>query len=183
MIERRLYIGYKESDLYIKGHESVITASLAYYKDMVILYYECRNDVSPKEIVQGNMRKFPDGEEWFKTAEIFHYYSIDNEEKWCRKIKKKTPIFHINFLLEDKISSYIHHHYLHQSGNQYDCDRYLSMFIYKNMVIMYGESPVEKVLYKEIKDKVNIPCPENWVELMNEHFKENEDGEKGWIRI
>ena len=60
-------------------------------------------------------------------------------------------------------------------------DRYASIFIYQNMIIMYMEDPTERVEWADIYRKPYKPGRTDWVSLMDEHFKPWEDGVKGWL--
>ncbi len=171
MINRYMYCGYTNSQVNFLKNENVITASCAYYKDMVFLYYESFGDIIPEAFAAASMKPFPDGSFWFKMTDVFHYSTPENEELWTRKIENKQPSFELNFLNYDKIASYIYYHYDHQQGNQYGYDRYGVIFLYKNILVMYHETPYELIEKKEIEGKEHIPCPENWDEIMKPHFK------------
>ena len=180
MINRYMYCGYPDSGLRLIKSENIITASCAYYNDMVFLYYESVGELLPGAVTETDMKPFPDGSLWFRMTDVFHYSAPDNEGLWARKIKDKKPSFELNFLNDEKIASYIYYHYWHQQGNQYGYDRYGAIFLYKNMLVMYHETPYELIEKKEIEGKKHIPCPENWDEIMKSHFK---DENNKWITL
>ena len=179
-MKRFMYCGYPQGTLELKSDAPVVTSSLVYHKDMAILYFESAQELCPEEVVAGSMAAFPDGSRWWKMAEIFHYFPCDDDELWQRKVENKTPVLRVNYLNEDKIASYIYYHYDHQEGHQVGVDRYGSIFIYQNMIIMYTENPTEKVEWADIYRQPYTPGRKDWVALMDQHFKAWEDGVKGW---
>lgn len=179
-MKRYMFCGYPKGVIKIKGAKELETSSVAYYGEMAFLYYECREEMIPEQVAEGDMVPFPDGSSWWRMPEIFHYFSCENEELWRRKVAKKTPVFRINYLKQDKIASYIYYHFEHQETNQIGCDRYGSIYCYQNLIIMYTESPTEKVKWIDIEGKCHRPGLANWDALMEEHFNEWEDGSKGW---
>lgn len=166
-----MYCGYNNSGVEFLKNENIITASCAFHDDMVFLYYESFGEVFPEAVVMADMKPFPDNKYWVRMADVFHYTTPENETLWERKIQNKKTSFELNLLNYDKISSYIYHHYLHQEGNQFGYDRYCAIFLYKNILVMYHETPYELIEEKEIEGKENIPCPENWNQIMKPHFE------------
>ena len=170
MIYRYMYCGYNNSPIELANNENIITASCAFYDDMVFLYYESYGEMPPEMVAKGDMKPFPDGSLWERMVDVFHYATPENEELWKRKIPDKEPSFEMNFLKYDKISSYVYYHFAHQEGNQFGYDRYCSIYLYKNILVMYHENPWELIEEKEIAGKEHIPCPKNWDEIMKPHF-------------
>ncbi len=177
---RFMYCGYPKEELKIRPEAKVVTASVAYFENMAFLYYESRMELPPDAVVDGSLKEFPDGSMWFRMPEIFHYFSCEDDEKWERKEPNKEPFFRINFLYPEKVASYVCYHQEFQQNNPVGSDRYGSIYLFGNQLIMYTEFPTEKVAWTEIEGKKYAPCLSNWGELMNEHFKEWEDGSKGW---
>lgn len=185
MIYRYMFYGYYNNiEVDYLNKKEVITASVAIFKDKMFLYYESKADnVKPENVVNTDMIPFQNGDKWFRMMEIFHYYQPENDVKWERKITEKKHVFNVNYLNEDKVGSYIFLHHEHQEGNQYDVDKYVSIFICGNMIVLYEEEPREIVTLEDIRGKMHIPCRADWTELMGEHFKEWEDGKKGWKKL
>lgn len=183
MIYKHMYCGYKNSGkIELKNDERIITSSAASYEDMVFLYFETKDPtLTAKDAAKGDLKLFPNGEEWFEMSEIFHYFTPRDDSEWTRKTPGKKPWFRINRLYRDKISSYIYHHMEHQLGNPYECDKFLSIFIYADIIVMYGELPTEEVTWQDIEGKYHTPNREDWDDLMAEHFAEWPDGEKKWV--
>ena len=172
MIKRYMYCGYNNSPVNFQKNDKLITASCAYYNDMVFLYYESFGEVLPEAVVIADMKPFPDNKFWIRMSDVFHYTTPENVILWQRKIQNKQPSFELNFLNYDKIPSYIYHHYAHQEGNQFGYDRYCAIFMYGNILVMYHETPYELIEEKEIEGKEHIPCPENWDQIMKPHFED-----------
>lgn len=185
MIYKHMYCGYKkDGKVTIKDDERIITASAATFDGMTFLYFETKDEkLTASDVAEGNMSSFPDGNGWFEMSEIFHYFTPENDEQWERKIADKKPVFLINQLNRDKIASYIYYHFDHQSSNPYDVDKFMSIFIYGDFIVMYCESPTEKVTWQDIEGRYHKPDNPNWDDLMDEHFKAWPDGEKKWVRI
>ena len=89
----------------------------------------------------------------------------------------------VNYLERDKIASYIYYHVEHQNDNQFDCDKFFSIFIYDNMIIIYKELPEETITWEDIRGRNHHDERPDWEELMNEHFRAWPDGTKGWHDI
>lgn len=180
MIYKHMCCGYKISGkLHFKSDERIITASAANFEDMTFLYFETKDEnMTAEEVVSGDLKAFPDSSKWFEMNEIFHYFTPHDDSEWIRKEKNKKSWFKINKLNKDKVASYIYYHYDHQESNQYDTDKFISIFIYGNYIVMYGETPTELISWEEIKGRRYEPENPRWGEIMNEHFKAWEDGEK-----
>ena len=184
MIYKHMYCGYKKSGkIGFKENDKVITSSGAVFEDMVFVYFESKDEtVGIDDVASGDMKPFPNGEHWFEMSEIFHYFTPANDDEWERKIKNKKPLFKINRLNRDKVAGYIYHHVGHQKTNQYNCDKFFSIFIYGNIIVMYGERPYERVTWQDIEGRpYTPPNNEEWQKLMNEHFMAWPDGEKKWV--
>jgi len=182
-MKRFMYCGYTESQITLKDNPKVITRSVAYYDNMAFLYFESPEDIAPELVADGDMKSFPDGSKWFRMNEIFHYFSCEDDATWQRKEKDKKPSFFINFLRKDKIASYIYYHYIHQEGNPVNCDRFMSIHNYQDMIIMYCEFPSELVTWADIEGKPHTPTPTDWDDLMDKHFAPWENGAKEWRRL
>lgn len=186
VIYKGMYVAYLISDkVQIQDNEKIITATVRYFEDMVVLYYEgTEKSVKPSDFVKGEFKKFPDGGCWFKLTEIFHYFMPKTADEWIRKIDNKKSYISVNKLKEDKISSYIYWHYRLQENNPINCDKFFSIYIYKDTIFMYGERPIEKVTIEERNGKKEESLGvESWTQLMNEHFKQWPDGEFKWIEL
>lgn len=83
----------------------------------------------------------------------------------------------------DKVASYIYYHVDHQHTNQYECDKFFSIFNYGNIIIMYSEEPTEWVTWQDIEGRYHEPPRKDWADLMNQHFKTWPDGEKKWVKM
>lgn len=185
MIFKHMYCGYKkDGNIKIKKDERIITASASTFEGMTFLYFESKDgSLKAADVAEGNMKAFPDGADWFEMSEIFHYFTPENDSQWERKIENKKPGFLINKLNRDKIASYIYYHFDHQNSNPYDVDKYMSIFNYGDVIVMYHETPTEKVTWQDIEGRFHKPDDPLWDDLMDEHFKAWPDGKKKWVKI
>lgn len=185
MIYKHMYCGYVgEGKITLAKDARVIVSAAAYFEDMVFLYFESTDpSLSASDISCGKMIPFPNGDEWFEMTEIFHYFTPEKDSEWVRKVKNKTPVLRINKLQKDKIASYIYYHVDHQLGNPYDCDKFMSIFLYGNIIVMYSETPTENVLWQDIEGRAHTPPRDDWDDLMNEHFSPWKDGTQRWIPL
>lgn len=185
MIYKHMYVGYvNNNEIIFKDDERLITYSVAVFEDMTFVYYETKDEtLTINDVVLGNMKPFPNDDEWFEMNEIFHYFTPQNDNQWERKISK-IPIFEINKLEKNMISSYIYHHVQHQNSNQFGFDKFFSIFIYGDTIVIYREDPQESITWAEIEGKQHIPQDQGeWNQLMDKHFKAWPDGEKKWVPI
>ena len=185
MIYKHMYCGYKNSGkLTFTEDERIITASAANFEDMTFLYFESKDaTLTADDVVSGDLKQYPNGENWFEMNEIFHYFTPEDDSEWERKIKDKKAWFRINQLNRDKVASYIYYHFDHQNTNQFDVDKFFSIYIFGDYIVMYGETPTENVTWEEIKGRRYEPENPLWDQIMNEHFKAWPDNEKKWVKI
>lgn len=185
MIYKHMYCGYSDNpDVELLSHKDIITSSAAVYEDMIFVYFESINEaLSIDDVAKGKMKPFPNGDMWAEMIEAFHFFTPKTDEEWIRKVPNKTPQFRINKIYMDKVASYIYYHQQLQRNNQYNCDKFFSIFLFGNIGIIYGESPVESITWQDIEGKPYTPIRQDWTPLMNEHFVPWEDGHKGWTEL
>jgi hypothetical protein len=186
MIERFMYRGYStDKNLCVNDDVRAENISAARFGDMVFLYYESQCNESPENILKCKMKKFPDGRSWERMNDIFHYSKPLSVSHWQRKVKK-TPVFTINFLKNERVSEYIFYHFQYQEEYPGDCDKYGMIFNIENLIIMYTEEPEEaetENIHGMLSTK-NTPYEyEKWKPLTDGMFKTWEDGFVGWKRI
>ena len=94
-------------------HPSVTHLCVTAHKNQIFLYIEATEpSVDPAAIVAGKFKAFPDGSNFFRMAEVFHYSKPFSEEHWKRKDLNKKPWVRINYLKPEMTSSYFFYHYL-----------------------------------------------------------------------
>ncbi len=154
MIERYMYMGYYENDFKINNIDGVDNLCIYSFEDMLFMYFETeRNDINPTDIIS-NMKRFPNGEKWVRMMNIFHYSKPISREYWKRKAKSKETLMRIVYLKPEKVSAYIFYHYKMQEEAHPKYDKFGSIFIYSNMLVMYNEYPEE---HAEIDIEPTIP--------------------------
>lgn len=172
MIYRSLYMGYSHDPKTVTLKSEIpCYAALAYAEDRVFLYVESNEEtVCPEELVSGEMRPYPNGKQWERGIEIFHYSVPMNEEQWRRK-HPKEPWFRVNRLKPEKISSYIYYHYQYQEEYPGDGDKYGVIYLLGDFMVFYMENPEEPETVKTVGMLTTKNSPlEIWQELMTEHF-------------
>ena len=110
MIYKHMYIGYNpQKDIIIKKGSLAYTATVKYYENYALLYFESKDaSASADDVADGTLVAFPDGRKWFEMAEIFHYFAPETDDQWVRKIENKESQIRVNRLERDKIASYIY---------------------------------------------------------------------------
>ncbi len=174
MLYRHMYCCYPDdNNIILSDNTDVITSTFAMLDDLGILYYETENEnLLPEDVIEAEITPFPDGELFYKMPDIFHYFVPETPNEWKRKIKGKKPSLTAMQLHYDKVSEYIYHHYYHQENNQWGVDKYCSIYIFKNIIVMYREFPVEKIKLEELKGKESIPVlSSEWDAMMAKIFK------------
>ena len=140
-IKRYMFMGYYQSrDIEVKDNDHYI--SYAFFKDMVFLYFEAINYEKAEDIIRDyvkiDMKQFPTGEEWVQMMDIFHY---------SHPVNKETAEFRIAILKPEKVSEYIYYHFQGQQTFNYKYGKYGAIYLYRNMLIMYDEFPLEDAEY------------------------------------
>lgn len=172
MIYRFIFKGFPLSEKYtLKDTENFFNPAVFTYDNMMFLYVEAKNPViNPDDVIEADMKKFPDGKNWEEMSEIFHYSVPQSDEDWERK-QQKTPSLQINYVRPGKISSYIYYHFQYQEEYPCDGDKYGIIFHSGNLLVMYLEYPCELAKpYKGMLSTKNSPKDDDWQELMNTHF-------------
>ena len=84
MIHKHMYVAYlNDGKAEIKETDKIVTATIKYFEDMAVLYFEGKDEkVKPDDFVAGDFKAFPNGENWFELTEIFHYFSPRSDEEW-----------------------------------------------------------------------------------------------------
>lgn len=185
VIYKHMYIGFcPQRDIETKENRQVIVSCVKYYENYAILYFETKTaSLVPEDVAEGSLVAFPDGALWFEATEIFHYFNIEEDSQWERKIPDKESKILVNRLHKDKIASYIYYHYEHQNDNQVEVDKFFSIFIYGNLIFIYKELPTEEITWADIEGKNHHGERYDWPALMNEHFMPWEDGSQGWVDL
>lgn len=179
-MKRFMYCGYPLEDITIRPDTRAMVPAVAYVGNMAVLYFESPQELSPDTVVQGRMIPFPDGSNWFPMLEIYHSFPCDNDDKWQRKLENKKPSLRVNYLKHETAAMYIYHHIARQEGNPYNGDRYLSIFLYQSLMIMYLEYPTERISWSDIEGKPHIPGRKDWGLLLEPLFIPWEDGTTEW---
>lgn len=145
------------SDRNIEVTENHNYISYAFHDDMVFVYFETYDDETPMEIlgnkIKIDLKEFPTGERWIQMTDIFHYSYPVNEEYWKRKEKDKYTTYRIAYLRYEEIPKYIYYHYKGQQTYAYRHEKYGAIFMYRNMLIIYDEFPLEKTQYELMAEK------------------------------
>ena len=185
MIYKHMYIAYvKNNDIETSENEKILTSTVKYYNNLAVLYFETdHTDIVPEDFAKGSTVALPDGRHWTEATEIFHYFEPKNDEQWKRRYKKKTCEMRVNHLKRDKIASYIYYHVEHQNDSQVGVDKFMSIFLFEDMIFMYSEKPTEKIKWEDIQGRNHHGNRYKWMTLMNKHFKEWPDGTKGWKEL
>ena len=172
MVYRYMFRGYpNDFDIKLKDNGDVNNVSVYRYEDSVLVYAESYLDnIKGEDVVDADVKAYPDGKLWENMADIFHYSAPQSDESWKRK-QDKEPILHVNKLRHEKVSGYIYYHYQYQEEMPCDGDKYGIIFISGDMIFMYMENPTEYAEpYKGSLDTNACPVRNNWTGLMNQHF-------------
>ncbi len=177
-----MYVAYiKDKDIEIRECDKISTHTLKYYNNLAVLYYETVDaNIKPEDFATGSTIALPDGRIWIEATEIFHYFEPKRDAQWTRKIVNKTQKIFVTHLNRDMIASYIYYHVEHQNDNQIGVDKFLSIFLFEDMVFMYCETPTEKITWDDIKGRNHHGRRYNWTPLMRKHLREWPDGTKSW---
>ncbi len=156
MIYRKMFWGfYKEKNIAVS--DSVYFSAVDYYEDMAYIYIESESDEDVKQYVTGDFYEFPNGEKLAEMSMIFAYSPSDDEAVW-RRTKKGKSEFSIAKLKHECVAEYVFYHYKMQAEGCGSYDKYGSIFLYGNTLIMYLEIPaIPGERWKRILPKNNLP--------------------------
>ena len=174
MIYRFMFAAYSTDPRKVELVEGTADyCALAFDENRVYLYVESNDSaVQPENLVRGEFIQYPNGKEWERTSEIFHYSVPVSQEQWRRKVDK-TPRIRLNRLKPEKIASYIFYHFQLQEENLGWNDRYGNIYLWGDVLIFYDELPQEDETEKMQGQLTTQNSPKKiWAELMNEHFQE-----------
>ena len=172
MIYRFLFMGYpKDGQTVTLKKDIPCYAALSRQNDKVFLYVESNTEtVCPENLVCGEMKPYPNGKQWERGIDIFHYSVPMNEEQWRRKFPKE-PSVRVNRLKPEKTSSYIYYHYQYQEEYPGDGDKYGVIYLLGDLMVFYMETPEEPETVKTVGLLTSKNSPlDVWQELMTEHF-------------
>ena len=156
MIYRSMLWGYyKHKNVAIA--DNIYFSAIKYYEDKVFIYIESEEDADTKQFITGDFELFPDKERLKEMSMIFAYSPSDNKEVWGRK-QEKNSIFEIAYLREECVAKYVFYHYKMQGESCESYDRYGSIFLYGNILIMYLETPRESgERWERVLPENNLP--------------------------
>lgn len=160
--------------------------SYAFYEDMVFVYFETSNGEKPEQVLEDKvkikLKEFPTGETWVQMTDIFHYSYPVSDEYWKRKEKNKETVYRIARLKYEEISKYVYYHYKGQQTFSYQHEKYGAIFMYRNILIIYDEFPLENAEYELV--------PGQWTDedvlkeyegdIISDVSFELADGKNGW---
>lgn len=187
MIYRFMFCAYgKTETLKPIPNRSVSCLSVCRFNNMIFIYYEsCCPTTKPEEVMVGDFVPFPDGQLFFRMAEVFHYSKPLSDEHWQRRLENKHGRMDVVFLDPEKIQSYFFYHYQYQEEKPGDGDKYGIIFIYKNLLVFYLEDPCEPETEKYCGslNTNNSPDEQEWKRLMSQHFLKWQDFNGEWRTI
>ena len=181
MIYRYMFVGYTKDVHSVKVTEhnkcyvalSSESGRPGTEPDIMFMYVESNEEtVNPELLADGHMIPFPDGKNWQRAMDIFHFSKPLNQEQWRRKMEK-DPLVMMMRLKPEKVSAYIFYHYQYQEEKPGDGDRYGSIYLFGNEIIFYREMPMEKETekMKGLLDTDLSPL-DRWGEVMDDFFGE-----------
>ena len=180
-----MYTGYF-TDKNIEIPDNPFHISYAFFEDMVFVYFETKNGEDPLTVLADNvhikLKDFPTGETWIRMTDIFHYSTPVSEEYWERKEKDKQIVFRASRLKYEEVSKYIYYHYKGQQTFAYRHEKYGAIYMYRNLLIIYDEFPVEKTDYSLFPDKWEDEdvLAEYQGDIITDLSLELSDGQNGW---
>jgi hypothetical protein len=175
------------------NREELMTLSLFKWKDNFFVYYETLDcEIIPDELFPGGeayLQAWPgedDKRYWIPMMDIYHCAEPVSKEHWRRKQPVEKTTAKVIKLKPEMVASYIFYHYQLQEEKPGDWSKYPVIFINENLLFFYLETPdaPEKQPYSGKLDTTN--SPENWGELMSQHFakwEEPQDYEIEWKAI
>ena len=173
MITRFIFTGYHNSDkVKSKNNPDVSHLSVFTYGDMIFMYFESEKySVCPDSVVEADMKAFPDGTNWRRMPDVFHYSKPKSAEHWERKIADKKPDMRLMYIKDEMFASYVFNHYRYQEEFPGDGDKYGVMGLLGNMLAFYTERPSEYDFEATGTLKTTDSPFEPWGDVMEEHFR------------
>ncbi len=139
MIYRYMFLGYfTKKDIAVS--EAAFYSSISYYRDMVLVYLETKENTVPYDLVSGSLKSFPDGRKLMPMLNVFQYSPSDDEAQWQRT-EGTSPVFWIAKLKRERTTTYIFYHYKMVHEGCRATNKYGIIFYYDDILVMYREEP------------------------------------------
>lgn len=169
-IEQKLRESYKEQS-------SVVSITVSAWRTRLFLYFETKDEkrLCPASLWDGMeqyLEKWPGKEHkrlWVPMFDIFHYNAPVEDEDWMRHTETE-PFCMLMTIRPEKLASYIFYHHQLQEENPGCGGQHAVIAMHENLLFHYMENPEPKDALV-CKGSLNTQnTPENWGELMEEHF-------------
>lgn len=189
------YFGSFEAQLEALREANVImTLKLVNDGRYFYLYYEAASeDYSPEDLFPGCadlIQSVPghSGErKWVALMDVFHWHQPQSWAHWERQQPATQRLLMLARLKPEMVGSYIYYHQCQEIGLPGDDNKYVSIHLDEDYLLMYVELP--KVIDKQPPnpnvDVSHVPRGAAWHALMNEHFAPIENMKEGsfWTEL
>ncbi|MDA0709093.1 MAG: hypothetical protein O3B73_02660 [bacterium] len=168
---------------------ALLTTSLFQWRRTLFLYVESAGSPLAPETLRGkglpSLKSWPgepgQGRVWVPMMDIFHYSTPQNLDHWRRKTPVERPFGRVIRLRPEKVSSYIFYHYQLQEERPGRGDKYGVITLHEDLLFFYQEHPRVSEESPAQPSLKTSNTPENWGELMSQHFAPWPDaGEPEW---
>ena len=127
-----------------------------------------------------------DARKFVAMLDIFHDAIPRQESIWRSDLSSRESAGSIVYLRPEKYCSYVFYHFQLQEEGVRKFNKYYLIGAHENCLFSYQESPAEIDVTNHDRVLGTTNSPENWGELMAEHFKpwqaNREDGES-WKKM
>jgi len=119
-----------------------------------------------------------DSVKWSEMLDIFHDAMPRNGIKWRDSDNIRTSVGSIIYLRPEKYASYVYYHFQLQEEGLKKFNKYFIIGAHENCLFSYYEIPAVIDPWNEDRLLRSNNSPDNWAELMGEHFQPWAEGLK-----
>ena len=127
-----------------------------------------------------------DARKFVSMLDIFHDAIPRPESTWRSDLSSRESAGSIVYLRPEKYCSYVFYHFQLQEEGVRKFNKYYLIGAHENCLFSYQESPAEIEMTNHDRVLNTTNSPENWGELMAEHFKPwhaNRDDGESWKKM
>ena len=170
-------------------NRKVLICKLFRFEDQLFVYLESENHLAQFDLPAGINQLLLDwpgqvgNRKFLRMLDIFHDAVPRSETVWREAEPNRKSVGSIVYLRPEKYCSYVFYHFQLQEEGLRKFNKYYLIGAHENCLFSYQEIPAVVDITNHDRVLNTNNSPENWTELMGEHFQAWPEGlgiEKTW---